>query len=120
MNLADTSIWIDHLRRNDYNFAIAIVESKVACHPFIVGEIALGSLKDRVVVLNLLDGLPSLPVVAPSGMRLLIDARKPYGRGIGHVDASLIASCLIVSGTRLWTRDRRLLAISSEMRIGAT
>ena len=117
MTLADTSIWIDHLRKNDDNLTNALTESKVVCHPFIIGEIALGSLKDRSVVLNLLDELPSLPVATPSEVRLLVETRKLYSRGIGFVDASLVASCLLVPGTFIWTRDRRLQAIASEFRI---
>ena len=117
MILADTSIWIDHLRRNDVTLVNALTESRIACHPFVVGEIALGSLKDRAAVLDLLDGLRSLPVAAPAEVRFLVEAHKLYGRGIGYVDASLIASCLIVPGTRLWTRDQRLFAIASELRI---
>ncbi len=117
MILADTSIWIDHLRKNNDNLANALIENRVVCHPYIVGEISLGSLKGRGVVLNLLDGLPSLPVATPNEVRLLVETRKLYSCGIGYVDASLVASCLLVPGTRLWTRDRRLLAISSEIRI---
>ena len=109
MILADTSIWVDHPRKGDDNLASALIENKVACHPLIVGEVALGSLNGRAVVLNLLDGLPSLPVAAPSEVRLLVETRKLYSCGIGYVDASLIG--------RPWTRDQELLAITLEVRI---
>lgn len=73
-----------------------------------VAEIALGSLRGRAVVLGLLDGLEALPVAAPGEVRALVEARELHGRGIGLVDASLLASCLLVPGTSVWARDRRL------------
>ncbi len=117
MILADTSIWIHHLRKNDARLTKALIEARITCHPFIVGEIALGSLKKRDVVLSLLDGLPNLPVATPAEVRLLIKTYGLYSRGIGYVDTTLIASCLLAPGTRLWTRDRRLAAVVSELGI---
>lgn len=113
--LADTSVWIDHLRNNNEKLADALIAESIVCHPFVVAEIALGSLRDRNLVLGLLDGLTSLPVVTPAEVRAMVEARSLYSRGIGYVDASLIASCLVVPGTTLWTRDRKLAAIATDL-----
>ena len=119
MILADTSIWIDHLRRGDAGLAARLSEGAVLCHPLVIAEIALGTIKDRRTVLGLLGGLPGLPVAAPGEVRALIEARRLFGRGIGYVDAALIASCLLVPGTALWTRDRRLRATAGDLGIAA-
>lgn len=120
MILADTSVWVDHLRAGDEGLSALLKAGRVVCHPFVVAEVALGSLRDRTTVLGLLDGLPPLPVVAPSEVRALIEARRLYGRGIGFVDVSLLASCLLVPGTSLWTRDRRLEAAAASLGLRAT
>lgn len=118
MILADTSVWVDHLRANDEGLSALLETGGVVCHPFVVAEIALGSLRDRATVLGLLDGLPAPPVATPGEVRALIEARRLHGRGIGFVDASLLASCLLVPGTGLWTRDRRLGAAAASLGLG--
>ncbi len=115
MILADTSIWVDHLRSGDAELERLLRANAVACHPLVVAEIALGSLKSRGKVLGFLDGLASLPVAEPDEVRRMLETRRLYGRGIGYVDAALLASCLLAPGTRLWTRDRRLQAVATEM-----
>ena len=119
MILADTSVWIDHLRSGDEALGRLLERGEVVGHPFVVAEVALGSLRARDEVLGLLDGLASLPVAEVREVRALIEARRLFGRGVGFVDASLIASCLIVPGTTLWTRDRRLAAAAAELGIAA-
>ena len=117
MILADTSIWIDHLRQGDAELGNRLTAGGVVCHPLVVAEIALGSLQDRTEVLGLLDRLPSLPVADPEEVRALIEMRRLFSRGIGYVDASLIAACLLVPGTTLWTRDRRLGTVAAAIGI---
>lgn len=119
MILADTSIWIDHLRADDAELAGRLFAGAIVCHPFVVAEIALGSLKDRDEVLGLLDRLPGVPVADVSEVRTLIEVRRLFSRGIGYVDVSLIASCLLEPGTTLWTRDRRLAGVADEIGIAA-
>lgn len=119
MILADTSIWIDHLRSGDTRLSELLTADRVVCHPFVIAEIALGSLRARAEVLGLLDGLAALPVADPHEVRILVERHRLFGRGIGFVDASLVASCLLVPGAQLWTGDRRLDAVATDLGIGA-
>lgn len=119
MILADTSVWVEHLRSGDARLAELLRRGRVVCHAFVVAEIALGSLRDRAGVLGLLDGLPSLPVAEAEEIRVLIEERRVFGRGIGFVDAALLASCLLVPGTGIWTRDKRLDAVARALGVGS-
>ena len=118
MILADTSVWVDHLRSGDAVLERRLLANEIACHPFVVAEVALGSLRARDKVLALLDGLTTLPVAEPDEVRRMTEVRQLHGRGIGYVDAALLAACLLRPGTRLWTRDRRLHAAAEQIGIG--
>ncbi|MFT3972647.1 MAG: PIN domain-containing protein [Amaricoccus sp.] len=119
MILADTSVWVDHLRHGDARLAALLTAGRIVCQPLVSAEIALGSLRDRAGVLGLLDRLPRLPLARMDEIRLLIDRRRLFGRGIGVVDTSLLASCLLAPGTDLWTRDRRLASVAAELGVSA-
>jgi predicted nucleic acid-binding protein len=92
---------------------------EVAIHPFIVAELALGSLKQRSRTLALLDLLPHVRIAQPAEVRTAIEARNLYGVGIGLVDAHLIVSVLIDSSIRLWTYDKKLHRIAERLGIHA-
>lgn len=109
MILADTSIWIDYLRGGNAEMEKRLGAGQIAMHPFIVGEIALGSLRRREKLLEELDALQQVTMAESSEVRHMIEARELYSRGIGLVDAHLIASCLMTPGTLLWTRDATLV-----------
>lgn len=112
--LVDTSIWIDHLHRAEPSLQGFLGESRVIAHPMIIGELALGSIRNRSEVLSLLSGLPAAPVATPSEVLRLVEDRHLHGTGISLVDAHLLASALIGGDVRLWTRDRRLSAAASD------
>ena len=110
MILVDTSVWVDHLRRGDTQLAELLERSSVLIHPFVVGEIACGSLADRATILELLQDLPAA-IVADNGEALrFIDRYVLHGKGIGFVDVHLLASVALTQGAKLWTRDRKLHA----------
>ncbi|MEA1834696.1 type II toxin-antitoxin system VapC family toxin [Methylobacterium durans] len=109
MILVDTSVWVDHLRAVDPELARHLDAGRVLVHPFVLGEIALGSLRRRVEVLDALAALPNAAVVPESEVLRFIRDRALFGSGIGYVDAHLLASALAMPSARLWTRDRRLL-----------
>ena len=108
MILADTSVWIDHLRSGNVEMRRHLNQGQIVIHPFIIAELALGSLRERAKTLALLDLLPQVRVAQMSEVRLTIEARRLYNLGIGLIDAHLIASVFINSSTLLWTRDKRL------------
>jgi predicted nucleic acid-binding protein len=119
MILADTTIWVDHFRAANDKLRELLENERIAMHPFIVAELALGSLKQRTVQLEALDDLPAVPVAQLSEVRQMIETRSLYSRGIGLIDAHLIASCLIHPPTRLWTNDKRLSEIAETLGIAA-
>ena len=116
MILIDTSVWIDHLRQRDDHLVITLLAGHVLIHPWVIGEIACGSLKDREQVLDLLRSLPLCSVALEDEVLLFIEQNKLMARGIGYVDVHLLASTNL-SGATLWTRDKRLLIIAKEMNI---
>jgi predicted nucleic acid-binding protein len=103
--LADTSIWVDHFRASNHQMQSLLNRGKVAMHPCVVAEIALGSLKDRQQKLAAMDSLRKVKVAQMREVRHMIEAHTLYSKGIGLTDAHLIASCLLTPGTQLWTRD---------------
>jgi predicted nucleic acid-binding protein len=106
--LADTSVWIDHLRSGSAEMRKHLNQGRIVIHPFIVAELALGSMRNRSKTLALLDLLPQVRVAQLSEVRLTIEARRLYNLGIGLTDAHLIASVFLNPPTLLWTRDKRL------------
>jgi predicted nucleic acid-binding protein len=106
--LADTSVWIDHLRSGNKQLRKHLNEGQIVIHPAIIAELALGSLRERNQTLALLDLLPQVQVAQLSEVRRMIEARRLYSLGIGLTDVQLIASVFINPRTLLWTRDKRL------------
>ncbi|CAN7250739.1 PIN domain-containing protein [Trinickia sp. LjRoot230] len=119
MILVDTSVWIDHLRSGDAILAELLVTNRVLAHPFVTGEIALGSLKQRKIVLNALQDLPQASVATDAEVFEFINRHRFYGLGIGYVDAHLLAAARLTSDAKLWTRDRRLAALAKRLNVNA-
>ena len=115
MILADTSVWIDHFRNGNAALVDRLQSHEVCIHPAIVGEIALGSLKDRELVIGLLQNLPHAPGVTHDEVMTGIEAQALYSRGIGYVDAQLALSCLLDLNIQLWTLDRRLARVCEDI-----
>ena len=119
MILADTSVWVDHFRSGDDELRKQLLNQHIVMHPFIVAELALGSLPQRVKTLSFLEQLPSLTVARLDEVRKLIEVRSLYTRGIGLIDTHLIASVFLNPSTVLWTRDKRLSDIAKALGIHA-
>jgi predicted nucleic acid-binding protein len=111
--LVDTTVWVEHLRRGLPSLATLLQEGEVLIHPWVIGELACGNLRNRQQVLELLQGLPMATVASDAEVLLLIERDRLMGRGIGYVDAHLLASARL-SHCRLWTQDRRLAAVAHE------
>jgi predicted nucleic acid-binding protein len=110
MILVDTSVWIDHLHAAESLLVELLGRDEVGCHPLVIEELALGSMKHRDEVLGLLSNLAAFPVLAHSEVRHLVEVRRLWGRGLSAVDAHLLGSVTLVDGAKMWTRDKRLLA----------
>jgi predicted nucleic acid-binding protein len=90
--------------------------SRIAVHPFVIGEIALGSLRNRQRLMDDFHDMKSLPLARDDEVVRLIENKKLYGRGVGYIDCHLIASVLL-SGARLWSDDKRMLQVATELGI---
>ena len=113
MILVDTFVWVEHLRHGLPRLATLLQESEVLIHPGVIGELACCNLRNRHQVLELLQGLPTATVASDAEVLLLIEGDRLMGRGIGYIDAHLLASARL-SHCRLWTQDRRLAAVAQE------
>jgi len=117
MILADTSIWVDHLRNRNPDMEQLLGRGQIVMHPFIVAEISLGSLRNRKRMLDDLEALLEVNVAALGEVRHMIEAHSLYSKGIGLTDAHLIASCLMTPGTQLWTCDSALKKVAAALGI---
>ena len=114
MIFVDTSVWIDHLRRGSERLRSLLQGDQVLSHPFVIGELACGNLRNRDGILYLLEALPGAPVADHTEVLHLINAHRLYGQGLGWIDAHLLASALLI-GCELWTSDRLLHALASRV-----
>lgn len=114
MILADTSIWIDHFRHGDAELRGIIEDDRLLCHPVIIGELALGSLRDRDTVIAFLAAQREALVATHDEVMTMINRHSIFSMGIGYTDAHLLASTLLDRRSALWTRDRRLAAAAGK------
>jgi predicted nucleic acid-binding protein len=117
--LVDTSIWVHHLRGGDERLAALLDGGEVLAHPFVIGELALGNLRQRNVFLSDLLRLPQADVASDEQVLRLIDRENLYGHGIGYVDAHLLAAARLTAETKLWTRDRTLNTVAVQLGLAA-
>jgi predicted nucleic acid-binding protein len=108
---------VEHLRHGLPRLATLLQEGEVMIHPWVIGELACGNLRNRSQVLDLLQGLPAAMVASDTEVLLLIEREQLMGRGIGYIDAHLVAAARL-SHCRLWTQDRRLAAVAQEQGLG--
>jgi predicted nucleic acid-binding protein len=116
--LVDTSVWIDHFRRGDPALKALLLRDEVECHPFVIGELACGSLHRRAEVLSLLQSLPCVPVASHDEALAFVERHRLMRRGIGWIDAHVLASASL-AGSRLWSRDRRLFDVARMLDLAA-
>jgi predicted nucleic acid-binding protein len=117
MVLVDTSVWIEHLRIGNAQLAHLLNTAQVSMHPMIVGELACGNLANRMQLLNLLQNLEQVAEASHSEVMYLLEAHKLMGRGVGFVDLHLLSSSLLSANTTLWTLDKRLGMLASELKV---
>ena len=114
--LVDTSVWVKHLRETDKDLTRLLEQGLVACHPFIIGELACGGIKNRYEIISLLNDLPLTIILDHNEIMEFIEYRKVMNKGIGYVDVHLLGAGL-VSETPLWTFDKSLRRIANQLSI---
>lgn len=119
MILADTSVWVDHFRSADPELVQFLNAGRVLGHPAVIGELALGGLRQRAEILPLLKSLPAAAVANHNEVLHLIEAERLFGRGIGYVDAGLLASVRLTPGAALWTKDKTLRSVAADLGMAA-
>jgi predicted nucleic acid-binding protein len=113
--LVDTGVWIDHLRTGNAALVGLLDRSSVIAHPWVIGELALGNLSNRTEILGLLHGLPQATLARHDEVLGLIELDALHGTGIGYVDAQLLAASRLTPDTRLWSTDKRLVAVATRL-----
>ncbi len=116
MVLVDTSIWIDHLNDGNKKLTALLNDGEAAIHPYVIGELACGNLKNRKEIISLLHALPHLDKASDDEVLFFIEKHKLMGLGVGLIDIHLLASCKL-GKTRLLTKDKRLRAASRKLNV---
>ena len=119
MTLVDTSVWVDHLRRGTRALSKMLEAGAVLCHPFVIGELACGVIKNRDEILSLLDTLPRATSATHAEALHLVEQNGLFGSGIGWIDVHLIVSALLTPAP-LWTLDKRLAAVADSLGLART
>jgi predicted nucleic acid-binding protein len=117
--LVDTSVWIDHLRVGDDRLAALLVDGSILTHLYVIGEIALGQLRQRDAVLAALEGLARAEIATDAEVLRFIESHALFGRGVGYLDVHLLAATKLTAGARLWTKDKRLRVVAEELGLAA-
>ena len=107
MVLVDTSVWVSHLRHGNEDLQKLLHGGEVVCHPFIVGELACGNLKNRTEILTYLQSLPMTILAEDQEVLRFIEDHRLMGKGLGYIDVHLIASA-VLTNVLLWTLDKTL------------
>jgi predicted nucleic acid-binding protein len=117
--LVDTSVWVDHLRAGEEALAELLDAGQALAHPFVIGELALGHLRQRESVLDALQKLPQAVVASDREVWQFIERNALFGLGIGYVDAHLLAAVRLTAGAGLWTHDKRLSGVAERLGLAA-
>jgi predicted nucleic acid-binding protein len=117
--IVDRSVWIDHFKDGDPGLAKLLDNGQVLTHPFVIGEIALGSLRQRTMVLDALRNLPQALVAGDDEVMIFIERERLFSTGIGYVDAHLLTAARLTPGALIWTKDRRLRDVSERLKVSA-
>ncbi len=116
MVLVDTSVWVEHLKSGTTGLESSLNDGQVVCHPFIIGELACGNLKNRMQILSLLGTLPSAQLADHEEVMRFIETNRLMGKGLGYIDIHLLASA-VLTNARLWTLDKRLSKAAAMLEI---
>ena len=116
MVLVDTSVWVFHFRKGNFKLGELLNNGQVLCHPFILGELACGNLKNRTVILSYLELLPISIVAEHEEVLSFIENNRLMGKGIGYADVHLLASA-VLTGVSIWTIDKKLAQTAENLHL---
>ena len=116
MVLVDSSIWVTHLRQGSQKLEKLLMDAEVMCHPFIIGELACGNLKNRSEIISLLQSLPMASTINSDELLIFIGINQLTGKGIGYVDIHLLASARL-TGVPLWTANKKLKSAANQLEL---
>ena len=114
MVLVDTSVWVSHFRQLHPGLAGLLDDGEVACHPFIIGELACGNIKNRTTILTLLEALPMATAVDHQEVMTFLENHALMGKGLGYIDVHLLASCMLAE-LPIWTLDKKLGQVAHKL-----
>jgi len=114
MVLVDTSVWVEHFRHGGIGLQELLYEGQVVCHPFIIGELACGNLKNRAQILAHLTALPTAHLAEHDEVMHFVEQYYLMGKGLGYVDVHLLSSA-VLTNVSLWTIDKRLDKVSASL-----
>ncbi len=117
MILVDTSVWIDDFRQSNPRLQWLLEESRVVCHPFVTGELAVGNFRHRAEALAYLESLPQPSAVAHEEVLDFVESHALTGSGLGWIEVHLLCAATI-DHCRLWTLDRRLAFAAVRLGVG--
>ena len=119
MILIDTSVWVDHFKAGNSRLTALLEQNAALTHPFVIGELALGDLRQRELIGGMLSRLPGAVVATDAEVLSFIGRHALFGRGVGYVDVHLLAAVRLTAGSQLWTFDRRLNDVAVQLRLAA-
>jgi predicted nucleic acid-binding protein len=117
MILVDTSVWVDHLRHSNSRLQSLLHGNEVTMHPFVLGELACGTLKNRAEILRHMRSLPAAVLPEHDEVMALVEAKRLWGLGLGWIDVHLLASAML-SGANIWTFDKALSMAAEKLKVG--
>jgi len=116
MVLVDTSVWVAHLRHGAIGLEALLNEGRVICHPFIIGELACGNLRNRSEILVHLKALPQAIPAEHEEVMQFIENHTLMGKGLGYIDMHLLASAILTKAP-LWTLDQKLHEVAVKLEL---
>ena len=117
MILVDTSVWIDHLSSEENHLVILLNNGLAMTHPMVVGELACGNLSNRGAILTMLKNLPQASVATDDQVLRFIERNRLMGHGINYIDFHLLTATALTKATELWTRDKRLMDVATQLNL---
>ena len=118
--LADTSVWVDHMRAPDPLMLEFASQQRLLIQPCVIGELGMGNLRGRDEFIRSLRRMDHVVRARADEVTCLVEENRLSGLGLSWVDVHLLASCLLMDGVHLWTRHRLLSTVAARFGRSAT